>query len=158
MRHYPLSGSPFRAGHDFISTPHWLRSGAQIPFSISNVLGIVTPTYSARAPCTLTGDESRRETQRPAAGKWSGRDSAMSASLIGRLGSSAFRLSTAHAFRQYHQNTPTIPSTPAATKTKINAEFSIQAIAGMPDAGHLYRWRSCPFLAQICLLGLIMAG
>jgi hypothetical protein len=21
MRHYPLSGSPFRAGHDFISTP-----------------------------------------------------------------------------------------------------------------------------------------
>jgi hypothetical protein len=93
MRHYPLSGSPFRAGHDFISTPHWLRSGAQIPFSISNVLGIVTPTYSARAPCTL--DESRRETQRPAAGKWSGRNSAMSASLIGRLGSSTFRLSAA---------------------------------------------------------------
>jgi hypothetical protein len=74
------------------------------------------------------------------------------------FGVKAFRLSTAHAFRQYHQNTPTIPSTPAATKTKINAEFSIQAIAGMPDAGHLYRWRSCPFLAQICLLGLIMAG
>jgi hypothetical protein len=50
------------------------------------------------------------------------------------IGATVMQSSTAHAFRQYHQNTPTIPSTPAATKTKINAEFSIQAIAGMPSA------------------------
>src|SRR6202035_1634719 len=50
------------------------------------------------------------------------------------MAATVMQSSTAHAFRQYHQNTPTIPSTPAATKTKINAEFSIQAIAGMPSA------------------------
>jgi hypothetical protein len=39
--------------------PHSLRFTGADPFSISHVLGIVAPTYSARAPCTLRGEEYR---------------------------------------------------------------------------------------------------